>query len=394
MVIIVDTVKPNIDILNLTKKQDYCVIHDIFSSNNHDERQLRLFQCITLLTNPCASTEEVKNDYSHFQNTFAQLNLKNYTQDDLILKLLPCLEKYYKTSFVIKHNGVTVTDTSADKYKEIFVIFGEDNDGSDDYLIVDDDCVILPSDNVLPTENYYLALVMKTSDFKLNFNESHNHDIDLCCVEFFPLDTFQPGNICQMSTYSFSPVRTLQEIQTNLSLSRINHTDNDFVMKLKKLVRVAKNFGYISKGLDDEFFSDFLSQFYRVFKKEIDTYGYIEFVDGLFKQNLESHCNPKSLSKEQTSQLTIHEQFLYNNYDVLAQFVVTFQNYASFEDNDDIKKTSTTDSLTVKQKANRNLVKKYENKCQDFQMKTLIQNLCIENADLERHNNCLKKNLE
>ena len=92
MVIIVDTVKPNIDILNLTKNEDYCVIHDIFSSNNHDERQLRLFQCLTLLTNPCASTEEVKNDYSHFQNTFAQLNLKNYTQDDLIFKLLHCLK--------------------------------------------------------------------------------------------------------------------------------------------------------------------------------------------------------------------------------------------------------------------------------------------------------------
>ena len=278
MVVLVDTVKPNIDILKLTNKSDYCVINNIFSANTPEERQFRLFQSLTLLNNPCASNEDVRNDYLHFQNTFKQLNLQNYTEDDLILKLLPSLEQYYKTRFVIKQNGVTLTDTSSEKSKDIFVIFGEENDGYDDCVILDDDCVILESDNVLPTENYYLSLVMKTSDFKLTLNQSHNHDIDLCCVEFFPFDTFQPGNICQMSTSSFSPFKTLKEIQTNLSLSRSNHTDNEFVMKIKKIGRVAKNFGYLSKGLHEEFFSDFLSQFYRIFKKEIDIYGFIEFV--------------------------------------------------------------------------------------------------------------------
>ena len=385
MVVIVDVVKPDIDILNLTKKKDYCVINNILDGNNSQERQFRLFQSLTLLNNPCGSDEEVTDDYLYFLKTVKQLDLQNCKQYDLISKLLPFLQNYYKTRFVVKQNGIKMIDTYPEESK-IFVIFGEENDG--DYF-ADDEC-ILDSDH----DNYYCSFVMKTSDFERNLEQSHNHQIDLFSVEFFPFNTIKEGNICKMSTYKFSPIKTLQEIQNNLSVSGSNHTDNDFVMKIKKIVRVARNFGYLSNDLPDEFFSDFLSQFYRIFKKEIDIYGFKEFVVGEFKQNLDAHCNPNSLSKVETKQLSIHEQFLYSNYDTLAQFVVIFQKYALFEDNDSIKKTSTTDSLTLKQKANRNLVKKYEEKCQDFLMKTLIQNLCIENADLERHNNCLKKNLE
>ena len=136
---------------------------------------------------------------------------------------------------------------------------------------------------------------MKTSDFKLTINQSHNHHIDESCVQFSPFDNLTPGNICQMSTSSFSPFETLKEIQHNLSFSRSNHTDNEFVMKVKKLVRVYKNFDYLSKRLPDDFFSDFLSQFYRIFKTEIDSHGFIEFVAVVFKQNLDKYCNPNSL---------------------------------------------------------------------------------------------------
>ena len=187
-----------------------------------------------------------------------------------------------------------------------------------------------------------------------------------------------------MSTYKFSPIKTLKEIQNNLSVSGTNHTDNDFVMKIKKIVRVARNFGYLSNDLPHEFFSDFLSQFYKIFQNEIDLCGFKEFVVGQFKQNLDKHCNPNSLSKKQTNQLSIHEHFLYSNYHTLNQFVISFQTYANFENNVSLKKTSTTESLTSQQKSNRDLVKKYEDRCQDFLMKAVIQNLCLENGDLER----------
>ena len=371
MAVIVDVVKPDIDILNLTKNKDYCVINNIFYGNNSQERQFRLFQSLTLLNNPCGSDEEVTDDYLYFLKTVKQLDLQNCKQYDLISKLLPFLQNYYKTRFVVKQNGIKMIDTYPEESK-IFVIFGEENDG--DYF-ADDEC-ILDSDH----DNYYCSFVMKTSDFERNLEQSHNHQIDLFSVEFFPFNTIKEGNICKMSTYKFSPIKTLQEIQNNLSVSGTNHTDNDFVMKIKKIVRVARNFGYLSNDLPDEFFSDFLSQFYKIFQNEIDLCGFKKFVVGQFKQNLDKHCNPNSLSKKQTNQLTIHEQFLYSNYHTLNQFVISFQTYAHFENNVSLKKTCTTETLT----SNRDLVKKYEDRCQDFLMKAVIQNLCLENGDLER----------
>ena len=66
------------------------------------------------------------------------------------------------------------------------------------------------------------------------------------------------------------------------------HTHSDFIMKMKKLCGIAKNYGYLEEDLPEEYFKEFLVQLVSVFKEDIEKVGFKKFVLCEFRKAVET----------------------------------------------------------------------------------------------------------
>ena len=151
---------------------------------------------------------------------------------------------------------------NVDAEKIIYVIIEEDSELID----VDNAATVIVKDKI----PYNLSLVMTRWDFEQTLNINHEHTIDLSSVELFPFDLIEPCvNTCNSSKSSFSPVETLIEIRKNMILAKTKHSNSELIMELKQICKIAANYGYLNKHLEDKYWLEFLGHFYKIFKVSI-----------------------------------------------------------------------------------------------------------------------------
>ena len=184
------------------------------------------------------------------------------------------------------------------------------------------------------------------------------------------------------------------KIKKNLILSKTKHTRKEIVMLIKQLCRVSENYDYLNSNLPHEFFLDFISQFYRIFKEHIAKFGFKSFVSEQFTDTLELYVNPHYNLNADNKKVTIQEEFLHRNYPKLSQFAARFDQWAKYEDDDKIKQIAMADNLTREQRVNRNLVKEYQDRCNDSLVNSVIHDICLENANLQHDNNNFVENIK
>ena len=184
------------------------------------------------------------------------------------------LEEHYDTKFVIVKNGIDISHPTKDRSKQIFVIIPEENE------VVEMDS----KTGRLNLKDLYcdVTFVMKNSDFSKSLEEEHQHEIDMLCSQLYPFDNVEGYNMCQFDKSKFSSVKTLQRIKTNAILSRMKHHPSEYLMKIKWLSKVSSNYGYLENGLQEEFFLQFISEYYHIFQQEVNTHGFKKSVCEIF----------------------------------------------------------------------------------------------------------------
>jgi hypothetical protein len=349
MVNTVKKIKASREILNITNRQDYFIISDIFFGDSDFERKSRLLKSLVQLNDPCADTGQLNIHYTHFEEKIRALNLENCNPHVFLMTLLPEVEEHFDTQFVIYKDGICIMESS-NREKVIYVIIQSNAD--------EDDIIEVTADNMIAEEKrtYKLSCVIKVTDFSKCVYFSHAHTIDIGSAEIFPFDTLNRVNTCQFSESAFSPIQTLLKIKKKLSLAKTKHTHKEIVMLIKQLCRVSENYDYLSSNLPHEFFLDFISQFYRIFKEHIDKFGFKRFVSEQFTDSLELYVNPQYNLNADNKKVTIHEEFLHRNYPKLSKFAARFDEWAKYEEDDKIKQIAMADNLTREQRVNRNRV--------------------------------------
>ena len=243
---------------------------------------------------------------------------------------------------------------------------------------------------VYNAKTYDLSLLISGNEFEKALNHTHNHEIDGCIsVEMFPLDfskDMKTHNICRMDVDSFSPLHQMANIQKNVALANTKHSPLPIMMNIKKLCGFAKNFGYLNEDLPIQYFEEFLGQFFWLFKDNIKKVGYTNFVFGEFKKTVETL---KNNYKQKLSQVTIHEEFIYSCYPLLNHFIQRFKKYASFENGEKVLAAALTSSLTKEQRRNRDLVKYYQDICNNPVLKNLVKNTMINWCNVNHDNDIL-----
>ena len=206
MVNTVKKIKARREILNITNRQDYFIISDIFHGESDFERKSRLLKSLCQLNDPCADTEQLIMHYTYFEEKIRALNLENCNPDVFLISLLPEFEQHFDTQFIIYKDGDCTMDEISNREKVIFVIIQSNADR--------DDIIEVTVDNLIAEEKrtYKLSLVMKVTDFSKCVHFSHDHIIDMGSAEIFPFDTMPIVNTCQWSESSFSPIHTLIKI--------------------------------------------------------------------------------------------------------------------------------------------------------------------------------------
>ena len=178
-------------------------------------------------------------------------------------------------------------------------------------------------------------------------------------------------------------------------MANTKHTRKEIVMLIKHLCRVSENYDYLNSSLPHEFFLDFISHFYRIFKEHIDkSVSFRRFVSEQFTDSLELYVNPQSNLNADNKTVTIHEEFLHRNYPKLSKFAARFDEWAKYEEDDKIKQIAMADNLTREQRVNRNLVKEYQDRCNDSLLNSVIHDICLENANLQHDNNNFVENIK
>ena len=173
MVNTVKKIRARRDILKITKRQDYFIISDIFHGESDCERKSRLLTSLCQLNDPCANNEQLDIHYTYFEEKVRELNLDHCNLDVFLMSLLPELEEYFDTQFIIYKDGDCTMEDISNRKKVIFVIIQSNADR--------DDIIELNLDNLIAEEKrtYHLSLVIKVKDFSKCVHFSHDHIIDM-----------------------------------------------------------------------------------------------------------------------------------------------------------------------------------------------------------------------
>jgi hypothetical protein len=381
MTCFVKDIKPSREFLDLTGNEDYFIIRNVFVGHTEEEKKIRLLKSLFMLTKPCQSTDDIKSIFLMIQNIISEHKLENDGPDRLISNLLPKLETVLECEFVIlKNNTIVKQGTNQKARSKIFVVIHHDLRESVDSEI----------EMVYNAKTYDLSLLISGNEFEKALNHTHNHEIDGCIsVEMFPLDfskDMKTHNICRMDVDSFSPLHQMANIQKNVALANTKHSPLPIMMNIKKLCGFAKNFGYLNEDLPIQYFEEFLGEFFWLFKDDIEKVGYTNFVFGEFKKTVETL---KNNYKQKLSQVTIHEEFIYSCYPLLNHFIQRFKKYASFENGEKVLAAALTSSLTKEQRRNRDLVKYYQDICNNPVLKNLVKNTMINWCNVNHDNDVL-----
>ena len=164
------------------------------------------------------------------------------------------------------------------------------------------------------------------------------------------------GNICNEEEYRFSPSLFSIRLKTIKHISQLKNTRDVSVMQLKDMVRVMKNYDYLNHNLPVKYFKEFLVQFYRIFKSNVDEKGFIMFITEDFVKLVDQHMKPKVHFP-----VDIHSEFLEENHALAFGFIAKFETFAFLEYNDDqVKSIALKDHLNEKENELENVVKNYQ----------------------------------
>ena len=208
--------------------------------------------------------------------------------------LLPLLEDRCAVDFILYENGIQLEENQRNGFqreKTIHVLINKCTE--DDELQITYQA--LTSDP--------LELLMSIGHFKNGLIFQHNHIVDNGSVEILPfgldnengqLDCYSLLNSCDLFEEQFSPCHTSMRIKKNLSIKAQKHSTILEIMQLKDICRVSENYNYLNTKLPENFFREFLCQFYRIFKDKNIQQGFKNFVFGEFKNLVEAYLNPGS----------------------------------------------------------------------------------------------------